>query len=148
MIKKYATLWNDLEYAAAAGFSTAFPSYFLLKQEAEQYDYSFPNQDAIFILAALPCAYLLAAILLWAGRNTFIGLKVPHWLSLPFIGSLLFVLFIFLYAILAIHGNIKFITHERVLVAGLFSLGLTAYTLIFTSLVRYLPTFILRIRKR
>src|SRR5262249_26790698 len=137
-----------LRCAVAAGLSTAIPYYFGAKSYAAHYEVSFPDEVDLFILLFLPCAYLTAAILLWIWRETFVGRKIPHWLSIPILGSLLFLLFAYVYAILIIHENMKFITSERVFYTCLFFLALSAYTTIFTGLVRYGSSIIKAIKNQ
>jgi hypothetical protein len=145
---KHLILRHNIEYAVAAGFSTAFPLYFLMKSEAEHYEIGFPLAEDIFLLALLPSVYLIAAVLLWLCRDSAAGRRIPHWLAISIIGSQMFFPLLFLYAAIVMHQDLEFITADRLLYAGPFALGLNAYTLMWTAAVRYAPSLIAAVKTR
>ena len=135
--KKVPRLRHFVWMALAAVFSTSVLFYFLSRWEARKYEISYPDRHDLFILSLFPIAYLLAAVLCRISGKALASRKILLWAGVAFCGSFLFILLAFIYAIFGLHGNIRFITAERLLHACLFALGLSVYASVFTALVYY-----------
>ncbi|MBD0326342.1 MAG: hypothetical protein ICV68_07920 [Pyrinomonadaceae bacterium] len=145
---RYRTLRTNIEYAAAAGLSTAFPLYLIAKHESEELGLSFPEPEVIFILSALPSLYLFVAVIFWLCRKTVAGRSVPHWLGISLIGSQLFMPSMLFYATIAIHEDEHFITFEWMMEVWTFCLIISAFSSIATATVRYSPSLIAALKTR
>ncbi len=129
---------RNLGMAILASCAVTIPYYFLMRAEAVE-DYQrldFPNWGDLFLLSAFPIAYILVGILLWWWRDTFIGRKVPHWISVALIGSILLTLLVNIFVQVR-DGYSRFPSARGLLWIALFTLVISAYVAVFTVLVYY-----------
>lgn len=139
---------RNLTMAIVASCAVTIPYYFLTKAEAVE-DYGrtdFPNWENLFLLSAFPIAYISAGVILWLCRNTSIGQKIPHWISVALFGSILLAVIANIF-VRASGNNLAFPSKEVLMWIFFNTLGFSAYTAIFTALVYYL-FFVLKMFKR
>ena len=129
---------RNIVMAIVASCAITIPYYFLMRAEAiEDYGQTdFPNLKDIFLLSSFPIAYILAGIIFWLCRDTFIGRKIPHWISIALFGSLLLTVIANIF--IRVRGDYSpFPSPEVMLWIAFFTLGFSAYAAVFTGLVYY-----------
>jgi hypothetical protein len=130
---------RNIGMATVASCAIVIPFYFLMRIEAvEIYQRTdFPNREDLFTLSTFPVAYILASIIFWLCRNTLIGQKIPHWISIALLGSILLTVLANIF-VRTQGDNLPFPSKEVLLNIAFFTLGFSAYAAIFTGLVYYL----------
>jgi hypothetical protein len=127
---------RNIGMAIVASCAITIPYYFLMRAKAiEDYQQTdFPNLKDLFLLSSFPIAYILAGIIFWLCRDTFIGRKIPHWISIALFGSLLLTVIANIFVRVR-RDYLPFPSLEGMLWIAVFTLGFSAYAALFIGLV-------------